>query len=95
MQNTILRSFPEKVIRGLTDNALKCKYNGGTVPMDIILTNSSIIKSTPRLPRWYWEMFTKYSEGATMQELVNLLNSLGYAFHSWRENYAEYYEPPF
>ncbi|MEY8535611.1 hypothetical protein [Blautia pseudococcoides] len=23
----------EKVIRGLTDNALKCKYNGGTVPM--------------------------------------------------------------
>ncbi len=24
----------EKVIRGLTENALKCKYNGGTLPMD-------------------------------------------------------------
>ena len=45
----------EKVIRGLTDNALKCKYNGGTVPMDITLTNSSFIKSTPRPPRWYWK----------------------------------------
>ena len=26
----------EKVIRGLTDNALKCKYNGGTVPDGIL-----------------------------------------------------------
>ena len=23
----------EKVIRGMTDNALKCKYNGGTLPL--------------------------------------------------------------
>ncbi len=24
--------FSEKVTRGLTENALKCKYNGGTLP---------------------------------------------------------------
>ena len=23
----------EKVVRGLTENALKCKYNGGTLPI--------------------------------------------------------------
>lgn len=33
------------------------------------------------------------SEGATIQELVNLLKSRD-ALHSWQENYAEYYEPP-
>ena len=85
----------EKVIRGLTDNALKCKYNGGTVPMGYYIDEQQYYQIDPKTAPVVLEMFTKYSEGATMQELVNLLNSRGYAFHSWRENHAEYYEPPF
>ena len=27
----------EKVIRGITDNALKCKYNGGTLPLGYVI----------------------------------------------------------
>lgn len=57
----------EKVIRGLTDNALKCKYNGG---WDIILTNSSIIKSTPRLPRWYWKCLQSTAKGQPCRSLL-------------------------
>ena len=27
----------EKVVRGLTENALKCKYNGGTLPIGYVI----------------------------------------------------------
>ena len=67
----------EKVIRGLTDNALKCKYNGGTVPMGYYIDEQQFYQIDPKTAPVVLEMFTKYSEGATMQELVNLLNSRG------------------
>ena len=67
----------EKVIRGLTDNALKCKYNGGTVPMGYYIDEQQYYQIDPKTAPVVLEMFTKYSEGATMQELVNLLNSRG------------------
>lgn len=67
----------EKVIRGLTDNALKCKYNGGTVPMGYYIDEQQYYQIDPKTAPVVLEMFTRYSEGATMQELVNLLNSRG------------------
>ena len=67
----------EKVIRGLTDNALKCKYNGGTVPMGYYIDEQQYYQIDPKTAPVVLEMFTKYSEGATMQELVNLLNDRG------------------
>ncbi len=67
----------EKVIRGLTDNALKCKYNGGTVPRGYYIDEQQYYQIDPKTAPVVLEMFTKYSEGATMQELVNLLNSRG------------------
>jgi resolvase domain protein len=67
----------EKVIRGLTDNALKCKYNGCTVPMGYYIDEQQYYQIDPKTAPVVLEMFTRYSEGATMQELVNLLNSRG------------------
>ena len=67
----------EKVIRGLTDNALKCKYNGGTVPMGYYIDEQQYYQIDPKTAPVVLEMFTRYSEGATMQELVNLLNNRG------------------
>ena len=67
----------EKVIRGLTDNALKCKYNGGTVPMGYYIDEQQYYQIDPKTAPVVLEMFTRYSEGATMKELVNLLNSRG------------------
>ena len=67
----------EKVIRGLTDNALKCKYNGGTVPIGYYIDEQQYYQIDPKTAPVVLEMFTRYSEGATMQELVNLLNDRG------------------
>ena len=87
----------EKVIRGLTDNALKCKYNGGTVPMGYYIDEQQYYQIDPKTAPVVLEMFTKYSEGATMQELVNLLNKSGYGVpFVGGKNYAmNIIEPPF
>lgn len=73
----------EKVIRGLTDNALKCKYNGGTVPLGYYIDEQQYYQIDPKTAPVVLDMFTRYSEGSTMQELVNLLNDRG---KDWIEN---------
>lgn len=77
MQEYYSAELSEKVIRGLTDNALKCKYNGGTVPMEYYIDEQQYYQIDLKTAPVVLEMFTKYSEGATMQELVNLLNDRG------------------
>lgn len=67
----------EKVIRGLTDNALKCKFNGGTVPMGYVIDKEQYFQVDPVTAPVIVELFTRYSEGVTMQELVNMLNNRG------------------
>ena len=34
----------EKIVRGMTENALKCKYNGGTIPVGYKISRTSIIR---------------------------------------------------
>jgi len=67
----------EKVIRGLTDNALKCRYNGGTLPIGYVVDKEQQFQVDPATAPVVLEVFTAYSEGATMQQLVNLLNERG------------------
>lgn len=51
----------EKVIRGHTENALKCKYNGGPQPLAMLSTRTSTISLTPGPLPWCW----RYSPGMT------------------------------
>lgn len=67
----------EKVIRGLTDNALKCRYNGGTLPIGYVVDKEQQFQVYPVTAPVVLEVFTAYSESATMQQLVNLLNERG------------------
>lgn len=67
----------EKVIRGLTDNALKCRYNGGTLPIGYVVDKEQQFQVDPVTAPVVLEIFTAYSDGATMQQLVNLLNERG------------------
>ncbi len=67
----------EKVIRGMTENALKCKYNGGTVPMGYVIDSEQHFKIDPLTAPVILDIFQRYADGATMQQLVNLLNSKG------------------
>lgn len=67
----------EKVIRGLMDNALKCRYNGGTLPIGYVVDKEQQFQIDPVTAPVVLEVFTAYSKGATMQQLVNLLNERG------------------
>lgn len=64
----------EKVVRGMTENALKCKYNGGTVPFGYMIDSEQHYQLDPNAAPIVQEVFFRYEKGATMQELVNLLN---------------------
>ncbi|MCI9403409.1 MAG: recombinase family protein, partial [Oscillospiraceae bacterium] len=67
----------EKVIRGLTDNALKTKYNGGGVPIGYIIDKEQHFQLDPVTSPLVLEAFTLYDKGATMKELVDYLFEKG------------------
>ena len=67
----------EKVIRGLTENALKCKYNGGTLPIGYQIDSERHFQIDPISAPVILDVFNAYNVGATMQELVNILNEKG------------------
>ncbi|WP_283606635.1 recombinase family protein [Faecalispora anaeroviscerum] len=67
----------EKVIRGLTENALKCKYNGGGLPIGYTIDNEQNFQIDPLTAPIVLEAFQRYAKGATVKQLVDFLNSKG------------------
>lgn len=67
----------EKVVRGMTENALKCKYNGGSIPMGYVIDGDQHFQIDPAAAPIVLEIFTLYSKGTSMQTLVNMLNEYG------------------
>ncbi|MCI9626370.1 MAG: recombinase family protein [Clostridia bacterium] len=67
----------EKVVRGMTENALKCKYNGGSIPMGYVIDKDQHFQVDPTTAPVILEIFKLYSEGTSMQKLVNMLNKRG------------------
>lgn len=66
-----------KVKRGLTENALKCKYNGGTVTYGYYIDDNQNFQIDPDAATVVVEIFTRYAEGSTMKEIVDYLNNKG------------------
>jgi site-specific DNA recombinase len=64
----------EKVIRGMTDNALKCKYNGGTRPIGYMIDSDQHFQPDPLTAPFVLDTFKRYDEGATMTEIRDWLN---------------------
>ena len=67
----------EKVIRGMTDNALKCKFNGGTIPIGYVIDDEQHFQIDPITAPYVLEVFKRYDSGATMTELRDWLNAEG------------------
>ncbi len=63
----------EKVIRGHTENALKCKYNGGTVTYGFMIDKDRQYQVDPRTAPVVLEAFTRYDKGQTMKEVLEYL----------------------
>ena len=64
----------EKVIRGHHENALKCRYNGGTLPIGFSVDQEQNYHVDPITSPYIVEAFTMYDEGRTMKEIVAVLN---------------------
>ena len=64
----------EKVIRGHTENALKCKYNGGTLPIGYTTDKDQNYHIEPFTAPFVLEAYQNYDEGMTMSEIAAILN---------------------
>jgi len=66
-----------KVVRGLTENALKCKYNGGTLPIGYVIDSEQFYQVDPLTAPVVIEAFQHYANGASMQEITDEMNLKG------------------
>lgn len=67
----------EKVIRGMTENVLKCKFNGGTLPIGYVIDHEQHFQIDPTTAPFVLEAFQRYDSGATMKEIRDWLNERG------------------
>ena len=67
----------EKVVRGLTINAEKCKWNGGTLPLGYIVDQEQHLQPNPETAPYVLETFQMYDQGRTVTEIRDYLNGKG------------------
>ena len=67
----------EKVKRGQTENALKCKYNGGTLSVGYVVDDEQHYQIDPVAAPLVLQAFTDYANGKSMREVANNLNLAG------------------
>lgn len=64
----------EKVSRGMTENALKCKFNGGNPTIGFISDKEQNILVDPVKAPFVLDAFKMYDDGATMSKIKDFLN---------------------
>ena len=67
----------EKVIRGLTENAMKCKFNGGPITFGYRIDDERHFQINEETAPYVRMIFKKYDAGNTMKSIVDELNSKG------------------
>ena len=66
-----------KVRRGLTENALKCKYNGGTIPFGYYVDENQYFQIDPVTASPVREIYQRYAEGETIRSIQQSMNERG------------------
>ena len=67
----------EKVVRGMTDNALKCKFNGGTLPIGYVVNKEQYFEIDPITAPVVLDTFRQYANGSTMKQVTDMMNMKG------------------
>ena len=67
----------EKVTRGMTENALKCRFNGGTIPLGYMIDENQNYQINPAQAPLVIEMFRRYAGGESITEIIEDLNARG------------------
>lgn len=67
-----------KVKRGMTENALKCKHNGGRPPIGYIVDENRQYHIDPTTEPLAKEIFERYADGESVAGIVKDLNTRGF-----------------
>ena len=67
----------EKVIRGMTENALKCQYNGGTIAVGYKIDENKHYQIDELIAPFIREAFLMYVSGRQIKDIVTYLNDNG------------------
>ncbi len=67
----------EKVSRGMTENALKCRFNGGTIPFGYMIDEDHNYQINPAQAPLVIEMFRRYAGGESITDIIEDLNARG------------------
>lgn len=67
----------EKVVRGMTENALKCKFNGGTLTLGYKIDEEQYFQIDEATAPFVTEAYKRYDDGSTMTEIRDWLNEQG------------------
>lgn len=67
----------EKVIRGQTENAMKCKFNGGPVTFGYYIDNEQHFQIDEETAPYITQIYNAYDSGMIMKEIADDLNNKG------------------
>ena len=67
----------QKVTRGMTENALKARYNGGTMLFGYMVDKDKHYILNPATAPIVEEIFTRYADGETIVDIIDSLNARG------------------
>ena len=70
-------NLKENVLRGLSVNAEKCKWNGGTLPIGYIVDEEQRLQPNRLTAPYVVEAFKMYDEGHTLTQIRDHLNGKG------------------
>lgn len=62
----------------MTENALKARYNGGTMPLGYAIDSEKHFVIDPLTAPIVQEIFTQYANGEAIKEIINSLNARGF-----------------
>ncbi len=68
----------QKVTRGMTENALKARYNGGIMPLGYMVDKDKHYVINPNTAPIVKEIFTHYANGEVIKDIIASLNSRGF-----------------
>lgn len=67
----------EKIKRGLTENALKCKFNGGNLAIGFYVDEDRYFQINEAVAPIIREAFQRYADGGTINDVTKWLNDKG------------------
>ena len=71
-------NLSQNIKRGMTENALQCKFNGSGVPLGYRITPDKTFEVDPIGAKIVQEVYELYARGRTVSELIEYCNAKGY-----------------